>query len=130
MILIDTTFLIDLLKGRIGNVNIKRLENEGLCTTTLNIYEVLLGVFHSSYDVNKGLDAANTLFSRLNILNTTKYSVKMNASIRADLMKKGQDIDDMDCLISGIALENGVNTILTKSKKHFERIPGIKVEEY
>ncbi len=41
--------------------------------------------------------------------------IYMSAKIMADLMKKGEEIQHIDCLISGIALVNNVNTIVTKN---------------
>ena len=52
------------------------------------------------------------------------------AEISGTLMRKGETIDDCDCLIAGIALSKGVKTIITRNKKHFNKIKGIKVETY
>ena len=45
-------------------------------------------------------------------------------------IKKGNMISDCDCLTAGIALSNGVNKIVTKNVKHFDRIKDIKAETY
>ena len=46
------------------------------------------------------------------------------------LIQKGQRIGEVDALIAAIYLTNGVTTILTKNKKHFDRVPGLKVLSY
>ncbi|MBI4154750.1 type II toxin-antitoxin system VapC family toxin [Candidatus Woesearchaeota archaeon] len=131
MKLLDTTFLIDFLEGKLQDLNILNfLEEEKLCTTYLNIYEVIIGIFYSGKEINKKIEKANIFFDRLKILNLNENSSIISAKIRANLIKSGEEIQHIDCLISGIALENGVNTIITKNKKHFEKIHGIKVEDY
>jgi len=52
------------------------------------------------------------------------------AEIHGELIAKGNKIDNTDSLIAAIALTNNINTIITRNKKHFERIKGIKVETY
>jgi len=46
------------------------------------------------------------------------------------LESKGALIDDNDILIIGIMLSNGINQIITKNIKHFEKIEEIKVIKY
>jgi len=46
------------------------------------------------------------------------------------LRKKGQTIGLIDATIAAIYLSNGVKTILTKNKKDFENIEGLKVISY
>lgn len=58
-----------------------------------------------------------------------KAAEKAGAVI-ALLEKKGEKIGDKGELTAGIALRHGETTIITKNKKHFEKIPGLKVEEW
>ena len=46
------------------------------------------------------------------------------------LKSKGETIEDFDCAIAAILLSNGVNKIITRNKKHFERIKGLTVLKY
>ena len=48
----------------------------------------------------------------------------------ASLDKQGLTINQNDCLIASIILKNGFNKILTRNKKHFERIKNLKVVGY
>ncbi len=46
------------------------------------------------------------------------------------LESQGHRLDDNDILIAGIMLTNGIQEIITKNIKHFERIEGIEIIEY
>ena len=46
------------------------------------------------------------------------------------LESKGNLIDDNDILIAGIMLSNGINKIITKNVKHFEKIESLEIIEY
>ncbi len=131
MKLADTSFLIDLLRNRIKKEKITIINTDVIVTTRINLYEVLLGVYRLDPEKRpKKLDDAKSLFNSLKILELDEKSCIKSAEIRSDLIKEGRDINDLDCLIAGISIENGISTILTKNKKHFERVPGINIEEY
>jgi tRNA(fMet)-specific endonuclease VapC len=47
----------------------------------------------------------------------------------ADLRKRGEPIDDIDLLIAGTAIANGL-TLVTNNRKHFDRIAQLEVENW
>ena len=49
--------------------------------------------------------------------------------IVGELEKRGQTISDTDALIASVALEH-TEVLVTRNQKHFERIPGLRVEGY
>ncbi len=55
---------------------------------------------------------------------------EISAKMLASLDKQGLTINQNDCLIASIILKNGFNKILTRNKKHFERIKNLKVLGY
>ena len=133
MILLDTSFLIDLLRQRKNAINkaVELVNRDKLATTYVNIYELLIGVY-SKKDANYGemLKTIENLTEKIDILALDKDSTIKSAKIGGELMLKGQIIGDTDNMIAGIMLANGINTIITRDKEHFERIKGIKVESY
>ena len=133
MILLDTSFIIDLLREKNNAVlKAKELENkDSLATTSINVYELLLGVY-SMKNINREekLHEAEILLDKLEILSLGKTSAKRSAKIGGELTLKGQIIGDTDNLIAGIALANNINTIVTRDKEHFRRIKDMKVETY
>lgn len=133
MILLDTTFLIDLLKQRkqaVDKAN-ELSDRDSLATTYVNVYELMLGVYSlEEIDHDKKLRDAEVLMDRLQILKLDKNSAIRSAKIGGSLSLKGSIIGDTDNMIAGIALSNGINIIVTRDRRHFERIKGIKVESY
>ncbi|MEK6949754.1 MAG: type II toxin-antitoxin system VapC family toxin [Nanoarchaeota archaeon] len=133
MILLDTSFLIDLLRQRKNAINkaVELVNRDKLATTYVNIYELLIGVY-SKKDANyeEKLKTVENLTEKIDILTLEKDSIIKSAKIGGELMLKGQIIGDTDNMIAGIALSNGISTVITRDKEHFERIKGIKVESY
>jgi tRNA(fMet)-specific endonuclease VapC len=46
--------------------------------------------------------------------------------IRRSLERSGKPIGMTDCLIAGIVTSNG-GTLMTRNRRHFERVPGIRL---
>ncbi|MBI2136694.1 type II toxin-antitoxin system VapC family toxin [Candidatus Woesearchaeota archaeon] len=128
MKVLDTTFLIDLMRGKEETKDIIQ-GNEPLLTTQINMYEVIVGMFMKGISSSQYLQI-NELFENIRLLSLDDKSIIRSAEICSELLKKGQAIEDADCLTAGIALSNGVVTIVTKNAEHFKRIKGIKVESY
>jgi len=128
MKVLDTTLLIDLLKGKKEAYKVVE-EDSVLFTTQINMYEVIRGLFLENASLQKVKEVISIL-GDLRVLQLNDDSVVKSSQISSDLIKKGKRIPDCDCMIVGISLANGINTIVTQNKKHFERIKEIKVESY
>ncbi len=128
MKVLDTTFLVDLLKNR-PEVNKVINTSEVLATTIINMYEIMVGLFHEGVSHDRYFEIMD-IFRNISLLPLDEDAVVQAAKISAEMMKKGTAIEDKDCLIAGIALSRGISIIITKNKKDFERIKGIKVETY
>jgi tRNA(fMet)-specific endonuclease VapC len=128
MKVIDTTFLIDLLKGEERTLKIAK-SGEELLTTQINMYELIKGIFLSGNPV-KDLLGAKEMLQNLRVMPLDDAGMIKSAGIFAELSKQGKMISDTDCLIAGIALSNGINTIVTNNETHFKRIKGVRVETY
>lgn len=126
MKVLDSTVLIDLMKGQEGALEVISEQKEHW-TTQINMYEVIKGVF-----VRKNAYSSKVieLFENIRVLPLDDKSIIRSAEIMCDLMKRGQRVPDMDCIIAGIALSNKIYTIVTNNKDHFSRIKGLKVETY
>ena len=133
MILLDTTFLIDILKRRDNAISkiIELSKEEKLATTYINIYELLLGIY-SIKDIyhERKLQDIEKLLERLEVFTLNKQSTINSAKIGGGLALKGQIIGDTDNMIAGIALANNINVLVTRDAEHFKRIEGIKVLTY
>jgi len=128
MKLLDSTFLIDLLRGKKGTLNIVN-SKEPLVTTQINMYEVIKGLFLRNIHSSKFVSIME-IFDKIKVIPFDDNAVIRSAEIYSNLAKKGLRIHNLDCIIAGIALSNGINKIVTNNAEHFKRIKDIKVETY
>ena len=128
--IVDTTFILDLLGGNADAVNkAKELEetNEPVFFTTISVFELWQGIedIRNAKKRNRILQ----ILSCFNYFDFTMESSKIAGNIHASLIRKGLRIDPEDSMIAGITKSKN-ETILTRNVKHFKRIGGLKVEYY
>lgn len=130
--LADTTLLIDFLRGKESAVRmVEEIEKSGtLFTTEINVFELMIGIYAGSENVEVHTQKMLGILSKLVVLSLDRLATIQAAKIAGDLIKKGQKIEGTDSLIAGIALSNGINEIVTRNKSHFDRISEIKVITY
>jgi predicted nucleic acid-binding protein len=129
----DTTLLFDLLKGKEpAFAAVKRSKDlGGLATTEVNTYEVVRGIQRKKPErAREAILKFESLLQRMTVFAVDRKSAMRSGAIWADLSAKGIEVEHFDVLIGGTCLANGVTTIITENKRHFERIPGLKVETY
>ncbi|MFW6101147.1 MAG: type II toxin-antitoxin system VapC family toxin [Bacteroidota bacterium] len=104
----------------------------------LDNFEIIEISIITYYEILSGLQTKNAFrqleifeeFAKDNIvIPLTENSCKISAELYSNLKQKGEIIDDIDLLIAGIAVENEM-TIVTNNEKHFQRIPGLKIENW
>lgn len=126
-ILIDTDILIDFLRGDRYTVElIKEISTQRLLTTDINAFELYHGAYKSRNKLANISDVENLLNS-LEVLSTSRESMKNAAELIANLVSKGKYVDIADLFIASICLVNSAS-LLTRNKKHFERM-GVKIIE-
>ena len=127
----DTTFLIDLLRGKKAAIHLLKKLEMPLKTTIINQYEVFVGLTRLvGIDTEKKIKDTKQFFERFVILPLTEDAMLESAKICGRLIQKGETIGDNDCLIAGIGIKNSENTIITRDIAHYKRIPGIKIVSY
>ncbi len=129
MKVLDTTFLIDLLRGKNIAVLDYIKKNKDLVTTQINMFEVIRGLFLKNVSPSRFYKSL-AMFENIRVLSLDNSALIKSAEVSANLIKKGKEIHDNDCLIAGIALSKGIKTIVTKNVKHFENIKDLRVENY
>lgn len=128
---LDSTFIIDFLRNKKEALDKEqRLRNELLATTTVNYFEILLGILLMKENKEKKQQVFDAFMERLEIFPLHVQESQKAAAIAAHLIKNGKMIDELDYLISGILLSRGCLTIITNNEKHFKQIEGITVETY
>ncbi len=129
--ILDTNFIIDLMDGlpeAIAKQEQMQNQKENLFVCTPTIFELFTGVAKSSFPEKEKQKVREILQSQL-VLELNKYSAEEAGKINGSLCKEGNPIDSEDCMIAGIALHHG-EKILTRNKKHFERVKNLVVETY
>ncbi len=130
-ICLDTTFLIDILRGLPAAIEKARELRETGCdlsTTPINVFELYIGAIRLSN--TKRMTKLEALLVDLRILALGKPEAKEAASILVDLAKKGKSIDIRDALIAGCMLRNAYPSVVTRDFEDFARIAGVEVISY
>lgn len=125
MIVLDTDVLIDILDGRMPWTAWfeKELPSRRLATTAINRLELLAGAGSEG--------EASTLMTFLRPLAVLPFD--RGAADRAareglKFRNEGQTLPMADLAIAGICLELGAS-LLTRNRRHFQRIKGLRLEE-
>lgn len=130
---VDSTFLVDLLRGReTAVIEAAKLEEEGkIVASQISVFELLYGV-HKQKHINHRRRAKQLekLFARLILLDFDYKAASLAGKLLGELARKGKIIDVLDLLIASTILANGYNVIVSKNRKHFGRVKGLKVENY
>ena len=129
MKLLDTCFLIDLLRGEAAAVRFAE-ELDGGATTAVNVYELFFGIEHGAMNRESRLLEAESLLERLEVLPLDYESSRLAARFMSDLYRKGEPVDALDVFTAAIGLKHGCNTVVTRNRGHFERFHKITVDVY
>ncbi len=130
--LLDTTFIIDLLRGdnpaalhRAEELD-QRFESKGVASIT--IMELWRGALQSNQPDREKRKIAE-LISSLLAYPFQEMEAKKAAEIEVDLIKRGEMIDLEDIMIAGVAQVHN-EPVLTRNLKHFSKIRDISLELY
>lgn len=129
--LLDTTFLIDLMKGDEAAVaRAKAIQREGGAARipTPALFELWRGVHLAA----RTADEERKVLGLLSVYPWASLDgdgAARAGEIDALLLRRREPIDPEDSMIAGIALARG-EPLLTRDARHFARIPGLQVETY
>jgi tRNA(fMet)-specific endonuclease VapC len=125
--LLDTNIVSYYLKG-IEDFKEKISSNIDLLSISIiSYYEIVSGL--QSIDAKKRIAEFEKFCELIDVINLDKASISSSCKIYASLKKSGKLIDDIDILIAGIALSNNL-IMVTDNTEHFDRIEGLKVENW
>jgi predicted nucleic acid-binding protein len=114
-VLLDTTVLIDVLRGRPGTVErLEALRRHGdiPCTTPINVEEIHRGLRASERA------AAIRLFDGIRIVPIGRLQGVQAGDWRRDHASSGITLAQADCMIAAVAVATGV-PLATGNPKHF-----------
>jgi tRNA(fMet)-specific endonuclease VapC len=122
MTIADTDVLIDYLAGKGEAGAVARLLNAGgLRTTVINRFELLSGANNQ-----KQLARLLQLLGGIPSLDLDDAAADMASEIHQSLERSGNPIGMADSLIAGIVITSD-GTLLTRNRRHFERVPGLRL---
>lgn len=129
-VLMDTDILSYFLKGdAVVTQNVTNYLNQFdfLEISVITYYEIISGL--KSKNAIKQLQIFENFVAQNLVLSVTEKSAKISAELYATLKISGKKIDDIDLLIAGIAIENNMS-LSTNNMRHFERIPGLSIQNW
>jgi tRNA(fMet)-specific endonuclease VapC len=135
MVCLDSTFVIDVLKGKNAVEDLEEQLDESDIKIKIPspvIIEIIrsLYLYSTAKNISKGEKEKTFEFlSSFEILNLDKKSAIKTGEIEATLINKGETIDLEDIMIAAICISND-ETLTTRNKKHFEKILGLKIQDY
>jgi len=126
--LLDTNICIYYIKGRYKlKEKFKSIESNSLFISEITLAELKFGIANSQAP-EKNMDSLRKFLTGVQILPIFD-SLDIYAKEKARLRKAGRTVDDFDLLIGASAIANGL-TLVTNNNKHFERLTGIKLENW
>ena len=128
--LIDTDILSLFFRNDltvIGHFREYLQEHGRMNISILTFYEILSGLKHR--DALKQLDMFFEFVKNNTILPLTEKSVAISSDVYAALRKTGNQLDDIDILIAGVAIAHDL-VLVTHNVHHFNRIEDLEVTDW
>jgi tRNA(fMet)-specific endonuclease VapC len=128
--LVDTNILSLFFRGHplvVANFTTYLAEYSAIRFSIITYYEVVSGLKHR--DARKQLDSFLEFAAQSTIHPLSVQVADRTAELYADLRKRGEPIDDIDLLIAGTALANGL-VLITDNRRHFDRIVELEVDNW
>ena len=129
--LLDTNIVSYFVKGT-NAVLIERMQR-AFVAQNIAISAMTRAEIRSSLELMEALDKRrrriDLLLSELPVLPWNTVTADQFGRINAHLRRNGTPIGDMDTLIAAHALAEKL-TLVTHSTRHFEKLPGLKVEDW
>ena len=129
MFLLHTDTVIYIMKGN-ANVqkNLRQHINDSISISVTTLMELYYGAYKSE-KISANLVKIKTLEQSIETISIGLESTEIFGLLRAQLEASGNRLDDFDLIIASCAMANNL-TLVTNNTKHFERIDGLKLENW
>jgi len=126
--LLDTDTISFALRGQGGVADeLRRRSPSEVCTSSVAAGELELGVARrGSRKLRRELEG---LYSGLEVLPYDLEAARRYGRLAAVLLDEGVPIGVEDTMVAAHALSRGL-TLVTHNRKHFERVKGLRVEDW
>lgn len=125
MVCLDTDFLVSYLRSDAAakdKLEELDLRQEPLHTTTINAFELYKGAYRSNRSSDE-VAKVDRLLDAFFILTLDRDSARLAGTIN----NKSNPVGESDLLIASITISNK-QVLITRNKKHFGKISGLKIE--
>lgn len=128
--MLDTNICIYAIKHKPEQVFMHLQEHDpiDICISSITYAELVHGV-EKSKSIEKNRVALALLLANIEIMNFDSLAAEHYGKIRSDLEKAGIPIGPLDMMIAGHAKSLGY-TVVTNNTKEFERVKGLKLENW
>jgi tRNA(fMet)-specific endonuclease VapC len=127
--MLDTCIVIYAMNNRPAHVAAKLAAHESeTCISAITFAELIYGA-ENAQNPAKTLAKLKDFCSNLDILPYCENAAAHYGAVKAKLRQSGQIIGENDMHIAGHARSAGL-VVVTNNTKHFERIPGLMVEDW
>lgn len=130
MIGLDTTAIIDIFKGEPKIKEFLDGNKEPLAVGIMSYLELFFGLNPDNSKHTMEGKYYGEFFRGLYNIDLTKESCEEASRIFWTLKKEGKTIEQFDCVIEASFLKSGISKILTRNRKHFEKIKQLNVISY
>ena len=127
--MLDTNICIFTVKNKPQEVREAFNRYQGqLCISAITLMELIYGAEKSAAP-EKNLAVVESFAARLDVLNYDQEAAAHSGQLRAELAKNGKPIGPYDQMIAGHARSQGL-ILVTNNLREFERVPGLRVEDW
>src|SRR5687767_4136531 len=124
--LLDSDWIIDALAGYEPAVSsLRRLRGSPIAISWVSVAEVYDGAYSSANPQGR-LVSVRQFVSRYRVLGIDDAIAERFAQERSSLRRRGELISDLDLFVASTSLVYYL-TLLTFNRRHFERIPELKL---
>ena len=127
--MLDTNICIFTIKNKPVAVREAFKAHHGrMCISSVTAMELLYGA-EKSAAVERNLRVVEGFMRQLEVLDYDQSAAAHSGQLRAELARAGTPIGAYDQLIAGHARSRGL-ILVTNNRQEFERVPGLRVEDW
>lgn len=125
--LADSDWVVDYLIGKQQAIDLFiSVSQDGMAISLITFGEIYEGIYYGR-DPQRSEAVFRQFLRSVDVLPLNRSIMQRFAGIRGDLRRRGQIIGDPDILIAATAIYYDL-ALLTRNRKHYERIPTLKVQ--
>ena len=125
---LDTDQAIEYLKGNTAVTSKIESSEEEICITPITVLELFYGAYRSA-QVSRRVGEVRLFVNAFEVLPFNQLVYEQFGLLKAELAERGELLDNFDLVIASFCRAHN-HILVTSNKKHFERIKGLKIENW